>query len=400
MNERNSFIVVTQRPDCVAWLTNALREEGEVLAAESQSLERILQLADLAGVSEIFVHLTAEGLRQEAVLIESLVAAKPFLPVLAIGDSMDNVLLLAAMRAGARDFITLKAQQGELLAMVRRIKPRENGGQRAPGERRGKVTAVVSARPGSDSPMLALHLALAIQEREPTLLLDLGMPHGDTLMYLGLQPSYSFVDAVRSLRRLDVTLIETGFARHRSGLSVLAMPDEPWSIGQMTSADVYLLLCALRWHFAHLVINLGGLVRSEFLLLMLSNVDNMVVLAEQSVPSCKQNIGLLKYLRENKIDMAHAGLVVDRYLTRIPPDADGIARSFGLPLWGTLPPSGMTRLTAMNCGESLFEIAPKDPYTLGVRQLTQRLAGEHAGTGERSESWVARLGARLRGVGA
>jgi pilus assembly protein CpaE len=233
--------------------------------------------------------------------------------------------------------------------------------------------------------MLAMHLALAIQESKPTLLLDLGVPHGDITLFLGLNASYSFIDAVRSLRRIDSTLIQTGFGSHKSGLSVLSMPDEPWSSGQFTSADVYVLLRTLRQHFAHIVVNMGGMARSEFLMLLLKNVDQLILLVEQSVPSCRQNLQLLKHLRDEKFDLKQTGLVVDRYLSQMPPDAESIAQSFGLPLLGTLPPSGMARLATMNSGESMFELAPGDAYAVSIRQLARSLTGasmQPAGMGQ------------------
>lgn len=399
MSERKSFIVVTPREDCARWLSESLVEEGEVITADSPSLERVLQLADVIGASAVFVHLTPAGVRQEAMLVEGLVAAKPFLPILAVADSMDQTLLLTAMRAGARDFITLATRGSEVVGVVRRLKPRDAGAPSAQPDVGGKITAVVSARPGSDAPMFALHLALAIQESEPTLLLDLGVPHGDTLLYLGLTSSYTFIDAVRSLRRLDSTLIETGFGRHKSGLALLSMPEEQWPVAQVTSADVYVLLRTLRRHFSHIVVNLGGVARSDFMLLLLANVDNVALLVEQSVPSCKQNLQLLKYLREEKVDLGHCGLVVDRYLAKVPPDAESIAQSFGVPLLATLSPSGMARLATMNSGESMYDLSPSDSYAAAVRKLARRYvgsstSGEQKATG--GAGWLASLLGRQR----
>lgn len=239
--------------------------------------------------------------------------------------------------------------------------------------------------------MLALHLALAVQETEPTLLLDLGVPHGDAMLYLGLTASYSFIDAVRSLRRIDSTLIQTGFGKHKSGLTVLSMPEEPWTGAQFTSADVYVLLRTLKRHFSHIVVNLGGMARSEFLMLILGNVDQTIILLEQSVPSCRQNMQLIRHLREEKVSLDKAGVVVDRYLPKMPPDAESIAQSFGLPLMGTLASSGMARLATMNSGESMFELSPNDSYTQSVRQLARQITNLPRKTEHNAPSLLRRL---------
>ncbi|MGH8550457.1 MAG: AAA family ATPase [Methylococcales bacterium] len=377
INHKHSFVAVTSRTEHTRWLATALKDEGEIVVADQRSLERVRQILDLSGAQVIFVDLAQDTLRQDTGLIEGLIAAKPLLSVIALAEKADNALVLAAMRSGARDFVTTDSRSGELVNLVHRLQDRAPVA-RMSASTTGKITALASARPGADSPMLALHLALAMQcpgKERNSLLLDLGAPPGDTLMYLGLSSSYNFVDAVRSLRRLDATLIDSAFAKHESGLNLIAMPDKPDAIGEITSADIYVLLGTLRRYFSHIVINLGGVPPSDFLNLFLNNSDNILVLVEQSVPSCTQNLQLVRHMVEQKIRMASTGLVVDRYLPKMPPDAQSVSRGFDLPLYSKLPPSGMARLNMMNSGESLFQCAPNDPYTLAVRKLAEKLTG-------------------------
>jgi pilus assembly protein CpaE len=390
-SERNCFIAITHSQECLHWLSQSLKDEGDVILADAPSTERVIQLSDAIGASTIFVQLNPLDYRQETLLIEGIIAAKPYLPVIVVADSFDQNLLLTVMRLGARDFIKTGTRSSEVVAEVKRLIPRDAALQTAHADQGGKITAVVSARPGSDSPMLALHLALATQESEPTLLLDLGVPHGDAMLYLGLTASLSFIDAIRSLRRIDSTLIQTGFGKHKSGLTVLSMPEDSWTGAQFTAADVCVLLRSLRRHFSRIIVNLGGMASSEFLLLLLGNVDQVVLLLEQSVPSCRQNMQLIKHLREEKVPLNNAGVVVDHYLSKMPPDAESIAQSFGLPLLATLSSSGMARLTTMNSGESMFELSPNDPYSLSVRKLAERLLDTPSAKSEKKHSLLKSL---------
>ena len=50
-----------------------------------------------------------------------------------------------------------------------------------------------------------------------------------------------------------------------------------------------------------------------------------------------------------------------------------VARGFGVPLLTTLPPAGLVRLSVMNSGRSMFEIAPREDYCVRVRRLTEQL---------------------------
>lgn len=382
MAHQHSVVAAGIRAEHLRWLGQALKDEGELIVADQPALERVLQIVDVSGAPVVLVGLSSASVRQDTALIEGLVAAKPLLTVIAFADQAENALVIAAMRAGARDFVTAELRGGELASLIKRFRERTPHAAlgSTPAEN-GQVTAVVCARPGYDTPMLALHLAIAFQGQvrdRHSLLLDLGIPHGDTLAFLGLAPNYSFVDAVRSLRRLDATFINSAFAHHKSGLHVLAMPEEAEGTGDLTSADVYVLLSTLRRYFRHIVVNLGGVPRSDFLHLLLRNTDNILVMVEQSVPSCRQNMQLVKNLHERNLPLGGAGLVIDRFLAKVPPDADTIARGFDLPVLATLPPSGLARLTAMNSGESLFDCAPRDPYLGGIRRVAERLAGERA----------------------
>ena len=373
MSESKSFIAITQTQECLQWLSHALKDEGEVIPSDSPSIERVLLLSDAIGASVIFVQLNAVDYRQETLLIERVIAAKPYLPIIAVADSYDQNLLLAIIRLGVRGFIKIGTKANEVVAEVARLIPRDTSIPQTQGTQESEIISIISARPDSHSAILALHLALAAQENETTLLLDLGVPYGDAMQYLGLTASFSFIDAIRSLRRIDSTLIKTGFGKHKSGLSVLSMPEGSGTEAQFTAADIYLLLGSLRQHFTKIVVNLGGLAGSDFFNLLLGNVDQVIILVEQSVPSCRQNVRLIKQLREEKVVLKNAGVVVDRYLSKMPPDAESIAQSFELPLFFTLPSSGMARLATTNSGESMFELFPNDQYCQSVRKLAEKL---------------------------
>ena len=370
------FLLITHNKDVAHWVQTTLQDEAEIVMADSDNLERVVQLIDAVHARVVLCELQGSRLSQDASFMEGLTAAKPLLPVIALAETADRQSVLTALRSGARDFISPDMRPGEVISLVRRAAQREvSDPQRGNGGSEGAMTAVASARPGGDTTMFALHLALALQEQAPKdeiLLLDLGVPAGDSLQYLGIEPTYTFVDAIRSLRRLDETLINTAFPKHETGLRILAMPEDSLEMSRITSADLYVLLSALKRHFRQIVVNLGGVPASEFLYVLLGRTDRTLLLVEQSVPSCKQNRNLLQKLRDAKVDKMGSGqisLVVDRYLPSVPPDAETIAKGFGIPLLSTLPSSGMARLTMMNSGESLFTSAPRDPYTVAIRKI-------------------------------
>ncbi len=368
---KRSYVIIPAHENQHQWLKNVLSEEGEVIETNTSSVEHVTELFDLTGSQVLFVGMTKENSRQICLFIDELITLKPLLLVVAIADDSDSDLVLNAMRAGAKDFIITGSPKTDVKRQVERLQmkaPAAHHGQ----TQNAKVTSIINARPSGDVPMLALHLALAMQQDgENVLLIDLGMPAADCLLYLGMHATYTFVDALRSLRRLDATLIESAFAKHESGLKLLALPDNHLNLTDIPSADIFVILGVLKQHFSQIVINLGGVGYSNFLHLLVTNSDKNLLVLEQSVPSCKQNMELMKLLSQGSADMKKVKLIVDRYLPTLPPDAESLARGLDIELMTTLPSSGMSRLKMMNTGESMFECAPRDPYSNTVKKISR-----------------------------
>lgn len=99
-----NFVALTQHPGELDWLQNSLASAGQVVPAGSASLEELLALLDVTAAGVLFISLGKSNLVSQGALVEGLVSARPMLSVVAIGDGLDNQLVLAAMRAGARDF--------------------------------------------------------------------------------------------------------------------------------------------------------------------------------------------------------------------------------------------------------------------------------------------------------
>ncbi|MCT6014850.1 type 4b pilus Flp biogenesis protein TadZ, partial [Pseudomonas aeruginosa] len=262
--------------------------------------------------------------------------------------------------------------------------------------RQGELLTLVSARPDADGAFVALHLAKALQEQTPNqvLLLDVGQPTGEALAILGLDSAFTFSDALRNLRRLDQTLIDSAFTRLDSGLRILSLTDEPGVLERVTTAELYLLLGNLRGAFSHVVVNLTGLPEGELSNQLLVQANRVLWMVDQSVPSCKKGLERLRRLRERNLPLPSIELLIERYLPNVAPDQQALSRMFDLDLFGVLPLSPESRLRAKNLGKSLFEVAPRDPLAAKLRQLADSLCVTRS---ERRSllSWLGRAKAAL-----
>ncbi|MBM1187379.1 pilus assembly protein [Pseudomonas lundensis] len=385
-----TFLALTRNNTDLEWLQGALAPIGQVVGASTGSLDELLALVDVTFAGLVFVGLDREKVVAQCALIEGALEAKPMLAIVALGDGMDNQLVLNAMRAGARDFVAYGSRSSEVAGLVRRLSKRLPAV--TPNAQLGGLTVMYSAQCNADGALLTSHLGLVVQKSDQqTLLLDLGLPRGDSLALLGLQSAFYFGDALRHLRRLDGTLIDSAFSVAPGGLRILAYSDSDEPLEHTSAAELYMLLSALRQHFQHIVVNLTGQPDSEALRTFVSHCDKLLWYTDQNVLDCRRNLAILNLWRAKGMNLEHARMLVDRYLRGVAPDADALAKTFGLEVLATLPPADELRMNAKNQATTLFELGPREALTQGLKTLGERLAQRSQGLARPSAHWLSRF---------
>lgn len=384
-----TFLAITRNSTDLEWLQGALAPLGQVVSAGG-SLDELLALVDVTFANLVFIGLDRENVTTQCALIEGALEAKPMLAIVALGDGMDNQLVLNAMRAGARDFVAYGSRSSEVAGLVRRLSKRLPAVTHT--THLGGLTVLYGTQCGTDGALLALHLAQVVQKSgQQTLVLDLGLPRGDSLALLGLESSFHFGDALRHLRRLDATLINSAFTSTEAGLRILAYTDGDEALEQTSAAELYMLLSALRQHFQHIVVNLAGQPDSEALRTFVSHCDKLLWCTDQSVLDCRRNLAVLNRWREKGMKLEHGRLLVDRYIKGAAPEAEALGKTFGLEVIAVLPLSAEIRLNAKNQGQTLFSLSPREPLTQGLRTLGERLAKRSEGLEKPPANWLTRL---------
>ncbi|RBB97094.1 pilus assembly protein [Pseudomonas sp. MWU12-2115] len=385
-----TFLAITRNNTDLEWLQGALAPLGQVVSAGAGSLDELLALVDVTFASLVFVGLDRDHVVAQSALIEGALEAKPMLAIVALGDGMDNQLVLNAMRAGARDFVAYGSRASEVAGLVRRLNKRLP--PVAANTQLGGLTVLYGTQSNSDGALLANHMALVVQKSgQQTLLLDLGLPRGDSLALLGLESSFHFGDALRHLRRLDATLIDSAFTSAEAGLRILAYASSDEPLENTSAAELYMLLSALRQHFQHIVVNLTGQSDSEALRTFVSHCDKLIWYTDQNVLNCRRNLAVLNLWREKGMKLDHARLLVDGYLSSVAPDAETLGKTFNLEVIAVLAANAEVRLNAKNQGVSLFELAPREKLTQSLRTLGERLAKRSEGLAKPKVTWFDRL---------
>lgn len=337
-------------------------------------------------------------------LARRLLTHAPQLPLVGVGATGGGQTagVLAALRAGVRDFLDPDTPDEEIRQLLTRVQAAAlQTGACAPAPApaaQGRVVLLLGVRPGVGTSTLAAHLgALAMSadagdERRSALLLDLGRPAGDAALYLGVERDFHYDDALRGAQRIDATLIRTAFGQHASRLAVLSQaPDTLEPPRGEDAAGV--LVERLRSHFDLLLCDLGGLPVPQIPPALLHAATEIWLLADQGIGTMVSLDAALRELEQRGVRDQRLSLLLNRYDEDGGMEAGQIARRFGLPLLAVLPERSRALRVSASQGLLLQQVSPRDPYLRHLNPLLERLQSGAAPAGAaRRPHWLARLG--------
>lgn len=153
---------------------------------------------------------------------------RPTTPIIALHRNNDSAIVISALRSGASEFLYAPfdpVSQRDAASRIRRLRQCDGD---TPAEL-GKVVVFSAAKPGAGSSTLATHTAHAIRKRtgQRVLLIDFDLLGGAIGFFLKLQTSYSVVDALAQVDRLDAGLW-AALTQSSSGIDVLPAPETPY----------------------------------------------------------------------------------------------------------------------------------------------------------------------------
>ncbi len=345
------------------------------------------QLLELAGSNAIVLLDYCGGNASYSTdIARQLSALQAAIPVVGIGTSGPEQAnhLLAAMRAGVRDFIDIDNNAPQMLEVFERANapalPRAAPAAAAAPLSLGRLIVLLGVRPGVGTSTLATHLGVSLAEQQSAeldrsqmqswlLLLDLGQPSADAALYLGVESQFSYDEALRNVERLDRTFAATAFAHHPSGLALLGNN----SGTLLKKHEPHALLERLRGVFALTFCDSGGLPIQLMPTSLLQNAAEVWLVTDQAIGSLVSLDQTMRELEQRGLRDERLQLIVNRY------DPNGgladvqIAQRFQLPLLATLPDRARVLRSNAGLGRLLTDAAPRDPYVRALLPLLQRV---------------------------
>jgi pilus assembly protein CpaE len=307
--------------------------------------------------------------------------------VVVVGPSKDPDLILAAMRAGAREFVVASDAAELVRAVVAQARPTDS----AAG---GSLITVFPTRGGVGATTLGVNLAAALARRGGKIcLVDFDLYLGDVLSFLDLPGTYSITDVISNMGRLDADLLDTSVNRHSSGVRVLAQSGKVEEAESVAPADVVNMLDFLRRHYSHLVID-GIAGFDELSLAVLDASQQIVMVLTQDVPSVRSAKRCLDLFRRLGYDDRKIRLVLNRHQRSSKLTPQVISDAVGMPVAHTVSNDFGSAIESINRGMVLQDLAPRSPLTRDIEALAPAIAGEAKGDSKSDDQ----KGGFLRGL--
>jgi len=267
----------------------------------------------------VVVDLHAESIRRALDAIELIQATTTDISIFAIGDTSNPSIIIAAMRAGACEYVDRQSGNENLVEAFTRFSTART--KKRVRTHKARVFTVISAKGGSGATTVAVNTAVALQlNHGQTALVDFA-PIGHAALHLNLQPRFGVVDALQNLHRMDATLLDGLMTSAADGPNLLAGPQQPYATAA-TTAELARLFDLLLSQYRYVVVDCS--TRIDNTTKLLADLSNKVLLVGQMDVVSLWSAGLIRTFLENSVRRNQLRLVLNRY-KKIPGFTEGEA---------------------------------------------------------------------------
>ena len=252
--------------------------------------------------------------------LERVRQAAPDTYVIAASYTADGEHVIAAVRAGASDFLQLPLRRSDFrdaMGRLERAPKRTNGGT----SRIGRIYAFVGTKGGVGTTTLAVNFAAVLaQRKQQTVLLDLDGVGNDVAMQLGATPQYTLAEVGENLSRMDQALFEGFVTRDPLGFFVVGPPDALEQQGYFTEAMFRDFGTFLVERYESIVVDAGRNVGDELILGALQASSVIFLVMTQDFPAIRNAQRYLAYLMRMGFNQDQIKILVNHYAKKKDPN--------------------------------------------------------------------------------
>ena len=313
-------------------------------------------------------------------LILDLQRTSPDCAILVVSSSTDGQLILRAVRAGAKEFLTQPVRLEDLVAAIDRIGTLRHGRGEGGKPRSSVAVAVAGVTGGVGTTSIAVNVGCMLASRSGLSvgLIDLDLALGDADVFLDTIPDYTLVDVAQNISRLDFTLLKRSLTKHSSGLYLLPRPIQLQDASLITADDLSRVIGLLKATFSHLVFDLSKSYRDLDLVAMRA-ADHVLLVTQLDLPCLRNVVRLLTSFDEVEGLKEKIKIVVNRVgLENGQISMKKAEETIGRGIFWRIPNDYRIMAEVRNNGVPLMETAPRAALTQSIMGLADALCGAEA----------------------
>ena len=276
-------------------------------------------------------------------ILEKIKQAVPDLYVIASDYHAEGETVIAALRAGANDFLTQPLRRldfRDALARFERAPRREHGQTHS---RLGKVWTFLGVKGGVGTTTMAVNFAAVLSQRKhSTVLLDLDWTAADCASQLGVQPQYTLIEVGENLERMDQALFEGYVTRDPVGFFFVGPPDSLETQGYFSEPMFRDFSNFLVEKYEHIVIDAGRSVQNEVVFGALQVSSSIMLVMNQDFQTVRNAQRYLSYLMRLGFSQDQIRIVMNQYQKKTGPhqaSLDQIQQTLNQPVFFGVPGS-------------------------------------------------------------
>lgn len=294
--------------------------------------------------------------------------------IIVTSDDYSADLVVKAMRAGAREFLSKPIIEAELNASLEKMRDSLSGAFSE--ENKCKVITAFSNKGGIGKTAIATNLALELANitKEKVALIDLNLQLGDITTFLDINPSFDISYVVQNLARIDETFLLSTLEKYKdTSLYVLADPPYLEQAEEITAEQIATLFSVLKKTFSYIVIDTGANFDGKTIT-ALDNSDLILLITIVNLPAIRNCQRCLELFDRLGYEKDKTKIVLNRYMENDEIKVEEVEDVLGQEVYWKIPNNYFTIMSAINKGIPVSTINPDSNISQSYRELAALLS--------------------------
>lgn len=306
-------------------------------------------------------------------LITEIKEKRKDIVVVALSNRASTDIIIKAMRAGAKEFVTKPVIKTEFFEVVNSLK---EDLQNTDTKESCRIISTFSNKGGIGKTSIAVNLAVELAQltKDKVALIDLNLQLGDVATFLDMTPPFAMDYIANNIQNLgEEALLKTMSRYKNTSLYVIADPLNIDKSQDITAEQIKNILTTLKKTFSYIVIDIGTNIDSKTIT-ALDMSDLILLIAIVNLPAIRSMQRCMELFEKLGYSKEKIKLVLNRYIENEDIKATDIEEVVKQKVYWKIPNNYLTMMSAINKGVPVNEINPESNIAQNYMEFASKLS--------------------------